>query len=152
MFSEAIAPKLTPPCHWDCVSKFLAGSEPLEVFPEIKAIQNNINEVLEQGYIHSHLPYSLQTVLLCGEIWWQPLLPASECCHNQVLIPSPSICLSSQSDNNLIWIREVVSSSWPQVINIWSYGLINYPSVFQAFVNKILRYPVWILFHKMDHH
>ncbi|XDV38024.1 hypothetical protein PO909_007516 [Leuciscus waleckii] len=145
-FNDIFCPKrasLLPPHRpWDCAIGLIPGEPvphgkiyPLSL-PEQKAMEEYIEEALQQGYI---CPSTFPTA---SSSYPLPLVPAAlEALCGATVFTKLDLC----SAYNLNRIRE--GDEWKTAFVtptghyevVMPYGLVNAPSVFQDFMHKVLR-------------
>ncbi len=173
-FSDVFCPKkatqLPPRRPWDCAIDLLPGESvpkgkiyPLS-HPEQKAMDEYIEEALQQGYIHPSTSPAASSFFFvakkdgglrpCIDFWSLnsiivkfryplPLVPAAlEYLRGATIFTK----LDLRSEYNLIRIREgdewktaFVTPTGHYEYLVMPYGLVNAPSVFQDFMHEVLR-------------
>ncbi|KAI2660045.1 Transposon Tf2-11 polyprotein [Labeo rohita] len=170
VFSKQVATHLPPHRPWDCAIDLLPGAQlpkgkvyPLSI-PERQAMEENIEEALNQGFIRPSTSPAASSFFFVGKKngglrpcidYWQlnsqilqqpyplPLVPAAleELRGAQVFTK-----LDLRSAYNLIrfrvgdeWKTAFVTPTGHYEYQVMPYGLSISPSVFQTFMNEVFR-------------
>ncbi len=170
IFCPKRASKLPPHRPWDCAIDLLPDeSVPrgkiYSIFiPEQKAMEEYIEEALQQGYIRPSTSPAASSFFFMAKkdgglrpciAYWAlnkitvkyryplPLIPSA---LEQLRVAMIFTKLDIRSAYNLIWIREGDNWKTPFVTPtghyeylVMPYGWVNAPSVFQGYINEVIR-------------